>query len=111
MIFPHSLTHYSVDYDQDTSGGPNRSLYVQAEGVACFYQPAPSSNRADVLRKDTEQAVGVIYMTDGATWGDVAIDHIVEVSSVKYRVVGKKDLCALNRVYRLDVREDISGEL
>ena len=113
MEYPHTLTHYSIAYSKD-GGARVRSPYLQVAGVPCFYQPAPSSNRQPTVQADTEQELGKVYLEDGTTWEDVEVGHLLKVypyGQDKYlKVMGKKDLCSLGRVFRIDVTEDISGE-
>lgn len=109
MIYPHTFNHYSILYTKN-NGARERTPYLQAANVVCFYQPAPSVNRLPNVQADIEQRRGVVYTEDGATWEDIEIDHLLKIDDRWHVVTGKKNLVGANRVFKLDVLEDISGE-
>lgn len=110
MIFPHTFDHYKIEKGPSVSGGgPTFVATLLEADVVCFFQDAPSENKGPELKiTGGEQKQATVFMLDGPTWEDIAIDHRIRFEGVLYCVKGKKDLCHLGRVFRLDVVRDIS---
>lgn len=107
-LMVHTFKHYTVTYTADASAGYVPAFTLANDNCPCNFQYDVSSVNKE-HDKDDEQRKASIYLINSTVFAAVNIQDILKVSSVNYRVTGKKNACGLSRVYRINVEEDLSN--
>lgn len=105
-LMMHTVSHYSSNYSQDSSGGAVRQFALVAS-FSCFFQSDNSAiNEQFGQRREQKQAK--LFLTNSTKFDRLNTDDVIVYDSIKYRVMDKRDMCNLSRWYRVDLVEDIS---
>ncbi|MBS3904801.1 MAG: hypothetical protein KGZ39_05700 [Simkania sp.] len=117
MFFPHTFTSHDIAYGQDVSAGFTRDKVVLDQDIDCFYQEYPSQDVLPSLMAQREVKRGRLYTDDQTAWNKVEINSLIEIDTGEvlgtiklYRVLDKKNLCGLSRLFKIEVREDSQWE-
>lgn len=116
MIYPHLLYKQDVTYGQDGSAGLTRTVFTNTS-IDCFFQCKDSADQQPNLNSQVEKQYSRVYFLDANTFADIQLDQFIKVegvtgSAAKYfKVRNRKNLCGLNRVYRIDVEESLVEDI
>ena len=102
MNMPHTLDHYNM-IPATVGGGHKRYAQLISTGIRCFFQPEESSNMAGRIGAEREDKSAEVYLIDQAAFDVIQVHHVIRFAGDFYRVTKRDNVCALGRVFTLDV--------
>ena len=101
MLIHTADVYTSTAGSLDASGKTTYTFVSNLAGLKCFVQPAPSKVITEYQQTDEDITHTLFHATGSLSCG---VNDRVTFKSNNYRIIGKRNACEMNRVYRLDLR-------
>jgi len=102
----HKFDLYASTITQNSEGRASKTYALSKDEIPCNFQPATSDVVQDYERND-EVVSASVFLIDVATFDLATPENRIVFNGTNYEIIGKQNLANLNRVYRIDVSEEI----
>lgn len=103
-LMPHTIYHYSRTFTKEN--GAEVATPVLTQTFKGFMQEQVSDIITEFMKRE-ERTKQICYLVSETAFDLININDRITFKSKNWRIVGKSDMCDLQRVFSLDLQEEV----